>query len=224
VVTHAADPRAFGHRYAIPSFGTLDVGSMGCELLLTGDADVAPKHVTFEWRDADVFVTPHAPNVLLDGAPIRTPHRVTAGARIDVGGSVLTVIAGERMEAQYHEVVYTLTMKDAVTGLFNRRMLTAHWDKSVDDGRGGSVAAFEIDAPEGPFDKNRTLERASRWFSAQVEDRVLARTGPTTFEVLCAGASTEDAETWARDLVARAALEGVSADLEGVRAVVAKIP
>jgi hypothetical protein len=68
VVTHSVEPGPLGRRHGIPSHGALDVGAMGCEVLLTGDADVAPRHLTFEWRGKVLFATPHAPNVLARAA------------------------------------------------------------------------------------------------------------------------------------------------------------
>jgi hypothetical protein len=87
VVMHSVEPEPLGRRYGIPSCGTLDVGAVGCEVLLTGDTDVAPKHVTFEWRDSRTLSPArHRPAMTL----VSTPHPATNGCPNRNRGSMAT--------------------------------------------------------------------------------------------------------------------------------------
>jgi diguanylate cyclase (GGDEF)-like protein len=49
--------------------------------------------------------------------------RLEAGDRIELGGAILKYLSGADIEAQFHELIYDMTVTDGLTGVGNRRAL-----------------------------------------------------------------------------------------------------
>jgi two-component system, cell cycle response regulator len=76
-----------------------------------------------------------------------TPLR--SGDLLKVGGAVFKFLAGDDVEVQYHEALYTLAISDGLTGVSNKRYLMEYLEREVGRcqryGRALSLLLFDID-------------------------------------------------------------------------------
>ena len=71
------------------------------------------------------------------------------GCQIQVGNHIFKFLAGDSIESQYHETVYSMMTKDGLTGVFNKRYLVdalaREFERSMAYGRPFSIIISDID-------------------------------------------------------------------------------
>jgi diguanylate cyclase (GGDEF)-like protein len=63
--------------------------------------------------------------------PVKEPRRLADGDYLRVGNRLYRYLAGGNVEAEYHEEIYRLAVRDGLTGLANRRALNEFLDREV---------------------------------------------------------------------------------------------
>jgi diguanylate cyclase (GGDEF)-like protein len=157
--------------------------------------------------------------------PIKEPRRLADGDYLRVGNRLYRYLAGGNVEAEYHEEIYRLAVRDGLTGLSNRRALNEFLDREVArstrHARPLSVVLFDVDRFKGVNDQYghlcgdavlRAVAEALRQY-ARPED-LCARYGGEEFALVLAEsdhlAAIEAAER------ARAAVERQPVRFEGL--------
>lgn len=120
---------------------------------------------------------------------------LTDGDTLQVGDCIFRFLAGDNVEAAYHEAIHRLTILDPLTGVHNRRSLTEFLDREVERAsrhrRPLSVLLVDIDHFKGVNDRYghsggdaalRTL--ADRFRQRTRKDELLARYGGEEFAVV----------------------------------------
>jgi diguanylate cyclase (GGDEF)-like protein len=78
-----------------------------------------------------------------------SPRRLADGDLIRVGKAILKFLAGNNVEASYHEEIYRMTVMDALTGVHNKRhfidALTQEIARATRHGLPLSLVMFDID-------------------------------------------------------------------------------
>lgn len=76
-------------------------------------------------------------------------EELVAGDRLRIGGLILKYLAGNDLEALYHEEIYRLTIVDALTGAYNRRYFEEFLEREIVRWRRHrrplSLALFDVD-------------------------------------------------------------------------------
>lgn len=209
LVTHTSDSSSLGRRVEVPWARSVEIGSSGCGVVLAAEDEVEPRHAVLAWRGDQVWLTAHAPNILVEGEPVRGRAVVVpGGARIDVGGACVSLIASEGVgggvEAAYHEIICRLTIEDFVTGLPNARYFDENLARCARDASfEGVVVTLRGSIAGGAFERNRALERVAAILKDEAADLFAARTGAVSISLLCAGREAAIAEARARELLGR---------------------
>jgi len=123
-----------------------------------GECDLRPDEPTVSRRHAriDVAAGGHvvadlgsANGTRVNDEPVAGPRPLRDGDYLRVGGCVYRYLAGGNVEAEYHEEVRGRAVRDALTGLPNRRALDEFLEREVArsrrHGRPLSVALLDVD-------------------------------------------------------------------------------
>jgi len=123
------------------------------------------------------------------------PHSLAAGDRIRFGDQIFKYLAGDDVEARYHEVVLKLATTDALTGTFNKRFFLDLFERelrrSLRDGSPLSVMMLDLDRFKSINDRfgHRAGDAALVEFARRAREIVrggelLARYGGEEFALL----------------------------------------
>jgi diguanylate cyclase (GGDEF)-like protein len=137
-------------------------------------------------------------------APAPAPLR--DGDYLRVGGCILRFLAGDNVEAEYHEELYRLAITEALTGLANRRRLleALDWElaRAARFHRPLSLALFDLDHFKAINDRLGHLagDAALQEFAARArttvrKEALLARYGGEEFALLLPEADAAGAAT-----------------------------
>ncbi len=132
------------------------------------------------------------------------PAPLRDGDYLRVGGCILRFLAGDNVEAEYHEELYRLAITDGLTGLANQRHLLEAMDRELARAarhrRPLSLALFDIDHFKAVNDRLGHLagDAALREFAARArttvrKEALLARYGGEEFALLLPEANAEGA-------------------------------
>jgi diguanylate cyclase (GGDEF)-like protein len=130
VVIYTTRPQLLGRRYMLER-SPVGIGSdADNEIVLEGEG-ASPRHAHLEERDSAWWCVDDgsASGVYIDDRRISAPARLTTGARIGVGSTILKFLAGRDAEAQYHQEIYQMTIIDGLTQVHVRRYLLEALDK-----------------------------------------------------------------------------------------------
>jgi two-component system cell cycle response regulator len=149
VVIYSSDQRVFGKRYVLER-ETLTIGR-GQENLITLDNDsVSRRHCRIERRGGGWYVVDleSTNGTYVNDEPVRDYH-LRRGDQIKIGDTILKYLSGSDVEAQYHEVIYKMTIVDGLTQVHNKRYLHETLEREIPRGRRHgrplSVLMFDID-------------------------------------------------------------------------------
>lgn len=104
--------------------GSLLIGrGLNCDLVLQDEA-ASREHVAIDLRPEGFVIRDlgSTNGTYVNEARI-TERLLRDGDRIRVGGSIFKFLAGNNLEAQYHEQVYSMMISDALTGVHNKWFL-----------------------------------------------------------------------------------------------------
>lgn len=143
----------------------------------------------------------------VDGLAI-TRQPLADGSKIQVGNHIFKFLAGDSIESQYHETVYSMMTKDGLTNVFNKRYLidsiSREFERSQAYGRPFSIVMCDIDYFKKFNDKFGHLagDEVLQEFAQRIDsecgcNRVFARFGGEEFAILLIETSIEAAEQFA---------------------------
>jgi diguanylate cyclase (GGDEF)-like protein len=212
IVIHTKDARLLGRRFVLDRSPVL-VGRSAENDIVLQDASVSPRHAHLEecegaWWCVDDGST--------DGLYIddrRTTGRapLAHGTRIGIGSTIFKFLSGSGLEAQYHEEIYELTVRDGLTQVYNERYLVEALGKEIMRaerlGRPLALLMIEaddldaIDASNGPNARDHVLKEVADLLRPSVpRDGVLARHGDERFVIVLGERTLEMARTVAESL------------------------
>ena len=67
----------------------------------------------------------------VNGEPVQGRLALNSGDQVKVGGAIFKFIAGDDVEAQFHEAIYSFIVSDALTGAHNKRYLLEFLEREV---------------------------------------------------------------------------------------------
>ena len=151
VVIYSPVHTQLGKRYLLDR-PVLTIGRSGDNDVVLVSDSVSRQHARIERRGNETFsVDLNSTNgtYLNDGAQRVELHRLSPGDRIKVGDTILKFLSGSDVEAQYHEIIFGMTITDGLTNLFNRKQLDAALVEEITRAqrhqRALSVLMFDID-------------------------------------------------------------------------------
>jgi diguanylate cyclase (GGDEF)-like protein len=125
VVIFARVPTELGKRYVLRK-DALTIGrSRDNDLVMPSDS-MSRRHARIEYRDGDVYVVDEGSTngTFVNEDPIRVrERRIQGGDQLKMGDTILKFLSGSNVEAQYHEVIFNLTVTDGLTRVANRMHL-----------------------------------------------------------------------------------------------------
>ncbi|MFO0946701.1 MAG: GGDEF domain-containing protein [Planctomycetota bacterium] len=96
---------------------------LNCEMVL-GDESASREHACIELREEGFFIRDmRSTNGTFVNEVRITEEMLKDGDRIRIGSSILKFLAGDNLEAEYHESIYSMMITDALTGVHNKRFL-----------------------------------------------------------------------------------------------------
>jgi two-component system, cell cycle response regulator len=97
------------------------------DIVLPSDS-VSRQHLRIERRDNALYAVDLAStngSYVNDSLSPVKEHRLMRGDLIKVGDNILKYLSGSDVEAQYHEIIFSMTITDGLTNLSNRKQLDA---------------------------------------------------------------------------------------------------
>lgn len=138
-------------------------------------------------------------------------HQLTDGCKIQVGNHIFKFLAGDSIESQYHETVYSMMTKDGLTNVYNKRFLiesvSREFERSQAYGRPFSLVIMDIDYFKKFNDKYGHLagDEVLQEFAQRIDEecncnKTFARFGGEEFVVLLIETSTEQAQEFSESI------------------------
>jgi len=173
--------------------------------LILDDGSVSRQHCCWE-RNGDGFRLRdlNSTNGTRVNGELVTVATLRSGDTIQVGGFLFKFLSAGSIESQYHETVYSLMTRDALTGAVNKRYLSELLQREINrcirHEHPLSVVMLDIDHFKSVNDTHGHLvgddvlrEFASRITTASREDDVLGRYGGEEFCLMLCDTSREEA-------------------------------
>jgi diguanylate cyclase (GGDEF)-like protein len=125
VIIHAPTHSQLGKRFALDR-PRLNIGrGRDNDVVLPNDC-VSRRHAALERRGNDMYVldlTSTNGTFVNDGAQTVTAQRLVPGDQLRIGNTIFKYLSGSDVEAQYHEVIFSMTVTDGLTNVINRKAL-----------------------------------------------------------------------------------------------------
>jgi diguanylate cyclase (GGDEF)-like protein len=125
VIIHAPTHAHLGKRFALDR-PLLNIGrGRDNDIVLQSDC-VSRRHATLERRGNDMYavdLTSTNGTFVNDGAKSITAQRLVPGDQLRIGNTIFKYLCGSDVEAQYHEVIFGMTVTDGLTNVINRKAL-----------------------------------------------------------------------------------------------------
>ena len=133
VVIYAPDQSELGKRHLLDK----DVMRLGRDrdndIVLNSDS-VSRRHARVEHRDGERFLvdldSTNGTFLNDDTNPV-THTQLRRGDQIKIGDTIFRYLSGSDVEAQYHETIFNMTIKDGLTDLSNKRQLDTVLGKEI---------------------------------------------------------------------------------------------
>lgn len=175
--------------------------------------NVSRRHAMVTSREAKYFVKDlnSTNGTYLNDEEIREEQPLRTGDLIKVGGAIFKFLTGSNIETQYHEEIYTLTICDGLTQIFNKRYFLEFLEREMGRchryNRALSLIMFDIDHFKVINDSNGHLagDYVLRELAALIKPRVrkeecLARYGGEEFAVVQPEAGAENTRKFAEKI------------------------
>lgn len=179
------------------------------------DTSISRTHATIV-RTANGFVIEdcHSTNGTFLNGQLVSRELLANGNQIQLGNHIFKFLAGDSIESQYHETIYSMMTKDGLTDVYNKRYLvetlSREFDRSLAYGRPFAVIMMDIDHFKGFNDTHGHLagdevlqEFARRIQSECQQNQVFGRFGGEEFMVVLIETELESAAKFAELLRAK---------------------
>jgi two-component system cell cycle response regulator len=231
VVIYAPQKEDLGRRYLLSKQSTSIGRGPANDIVLANDC-VSRRHVQFEQRNGEVFVVDQSSTngTFVNDEPQRVGERqLRRGDQVKVGDTIFKFLAGSDVEAQYHEVIFRMTVTDGLTNLCNRKQLDQLLEEEIPrmgkTGRELSLLMMDIDHFKAINDTHGHLtgDTVLRGLAAVMQKRLrlhdsLGRYGGEEFCAILRDTSLHSARAIAEELRGLVeAYEFMTEDGKGIR-------
>lgn len=149
VVIYSSDPRQFGKRYALER-EVLSIGRGQENIVVLDNDSVSRRHCRIEKRNASWFVVDlDSTNGTYVNDELVKEYQLRRGDQIKIGDTIIKYLSGSDVEAQYHEAIHEMAIKDGLTNVHNKRYLLETLEREIPRAlrhhRPLSVLLFDID-------------------------------------------------------------------------------
>jgi diguanylate cyclase (GGDEF)-like protein len=151
VVLYAPVQSDLGKRYVLDRPVTTIGRGRDNDIVLPSDC-VSRQHVRLEHRPTGLFSVDLASTngtFVNDATAPVTEHRLSRGDQLKVGDTIFKFLSGSDVEAQYHDIIFRMTVTDGLTNLCNRKQLDAlladEVPRALRHGRELSLLMLDID-------------------------------------------------------------------------------
>jgi two-component system cell cycle response regulator len=213
VVIHAPHQADLGRRYVLAKQLTLIGRGPDNDIVLASDC-VSRRHSQLEQREGMVYLIDRTSTngTFVNDEPQRVTERLLKrGDQLKVGETIFRYLAGSDVEAQYHEVIFRMTVTDGLTNLCNRKQLDLRLDEEIPrvsrTGRELSLLMMDIDHFKSVNDTHGHLAGDSvlRGLAAIMQKRLrnqdsLGRYGGEEFCAILTDTSLQAARALAEEL------------------------
>lgn len=182
-----------------------------CDLVLT-DAGTSRRHATIQLKNGRFVIADlGSTNGTFVNNAMVSEQPLVAGDFIRIGGHIMKFLASDHVEAQYHEVIYSLMITDGLTGIHNLRYFHDALEKELARSnrhrRPLALAMIDIDHFKRINDTHGHLvgddilrEFCERVHSLVRRDEVFARYGGEEFVVVLDEATPGEAREFGERL------------------------
>jgi two-component system cell cycle response regulator len=125
VVIYAPAHSQLGRRYTLDRAATTIGRGRDNDIVLLSDC-VSRQHVRIERRDNGIFSVDLASTngtYINDSVNRISEHALRPGDQVKVGDTILKFLSGSDVEAQYHDIIFGMTITDGLTNIANRKQL-----------------------------------------------------------------------------------------------------
>ena len=151
VVLYAPVQSDLGKRYVLDRPVTTIGRGRDNDIVLPSDC-VSRQHVRLEHRPTGLFSVDLASTngtFINDATTPVTEYRLSRGDQLKVGDTIFKFLSGSDVEAQYHDIIFRMTITDGLTDLCNRKQLDAlladEVPRALRHGRELSLLMLDID-------------------------------------------------------------------------------
>ena len=212
VVIYTKEPTLLGKRFVL-EVSPMRIGR-GAEnhIVLEGDS-VSRRHAHFEQRGPAWFCVDDGSTngSYVNDEQIMREQKLGNGDRIKIGPTIFKYLAGQDVEAQYHEEIYRMTIIDGLTQAHVKRYMLESLEKEIMRARRHarelSFIMFDIDHFKkindihGHLAGDYVLKEIARIVQARIRrDEVFARYGGEEFGIVLPETNLEGARALAEGL------------------------
>ena len=212
VVIYTKEPTLLGKRFVL-EVSPMRIGR-GAEnhIVLEGDS-VSRRHAHFEQRGPAWFCVDDGSTngSYVNDDQISREQKLGNGDRIKIGPTIFKYLAGQDVEAQYHEEIYRMTIIDGLTQAHVKRYMLESLEKEIMRARRHarelSFIMFDIDHFKkindihGHLAGDYVLKEIARIVQARIRrDEVFARYGGEEFGIVLPETNLEGARALAEGL------------------------
>lgn len=190
---------------------------LSCDLTLADDS-VSRRHAIIEPQGTTHLVSDlgSTNGTFINDEALTSPHLLQEGDRVRFGNQIFKYVSADKIEAQYHEIVFKLMTTDGLTSVYNKRYLLETLDREFEQAKRSksplAVLMMDLDKFKSINDTHGHLagDQVLIEFARRAKETVratdlLARYGGEEFAVLMADTMLADAHHVAeriRDVVA----------------------
>jgi two-component system, cell cycle response regulator len=196
VVIYTKEPALLGKRFVLDSNVTRIGRGSENQIVLDGDS-VSRRHAHVEQRGNVWWAVDDGSTngTFVNDEQIPQEMGLSNGDRIKVGPTIFKYLAGEDVEAQYHEEIYRMSIIDGLTGAYNKRYLLESLEKEIMRARRHerplSFVMFDIDHFKkindfhGHLAGDHVLKEIGRIVQTRIRrDEIFARYGGEEFAMV----------------------------------------
>ena len=151
VIIHAPDQTDLGKRFLMNRAITTIGRGQDNDVVLASDC-VSRKHGRIERQGTDLTLMDLGSTngtYINDVQKIKTAYLLRCGDQVMIGDTIFKYLSGGDIEAQYHEIIFQMTITDGLTGVCNRKqldqLLTSDLTQAQRHGRPLSIVMMDID-------------------------------------------------------------------------------